>query len=246
MVTGENGILTRSQSAVEKNRAAAIQEEIELAITENEMRKYDEGTALTKDQIISNLATSGKLTDEEVATLETSDTITIGGVEIDFSTIDSSETETTLTFTIGDSSYQFEEGMNWAQWVSSSYNTAGYRIDGDTTGKGVVVRSDSTDEVKYIPMKTAFNGGSITFDKLYATGVINSGENYTISNVTLPTYWYLSSEGEYTSASGESDLVTALSNGVQIIHCPDGTYSSSSDYSIAHSENRNHAGGSNN
>lgn len=33
-----------------------------------------------------------------------------------------------ISFTVGDNSYQAEEGMTWAEWVESSYNTAGFYI----------------------------------------------------------------------------------------------------------------------
>lgn len=35
---------------------------------------------------------------------------------------------TLITFTIAGTSYQAEEGMTWAEWIASSYNTAGYII----------------------------------------------------------------------------------------------------------------------
>ncbi len=35
-----------------------------------------------------------------------------------------------IAFKIGGGSYQAEEGMNWAEWVESSYNTDGYVING--------------------------------------------------------------------------------------------------------------------
>ena len=36
----------------------------------------------------------------------------------------------TISFTIAGTSYQAEEGMTWAEWVSSSYNTDGYTYNG--------------------------------------------------------------------------------------------------------------------
>lgn len=41
-----------------------------------------------------------------------------------------SATPTLISFTIGGTSYQAEEGMTWAEWVNSSYNTGGYYVDG--------------------------------------------------------------------------------------------------------------------
>lgn len=37
-----------------------------------------------------------------------------------------------IAFKIGGGSYQAEEGMNWAEWVGSSYNTDGYVIEGSS------------------------------------------------------------------------------------------------------------------
>lgn len=36
----------------------------------------------------------------------------------------------TISFTIAGTSYQAEEGMTWAEWVASSYNTDGYTYNG--------------------------------------------------------------------------------------------------------------------
>lgn len=35
---------------------------------------------------------------------------------------------TLISFNIGPTSYQAEDGMTWAQWVASSYNTRGYGV----------------------------------------------------------------------------------------------------------------------
>jgi hypothetical protein len=34
-----------------------------------------------------------------------------------------------ITFTIGNATYQAEEGMTWGEWVNTEYNTAGYFIN---------------------------------------------------------------------------------------------------------------------
>lgn len=34
-----------------------------------------------------------------------------------------------ISFTVDSTSYQAEEGMTWAEWVSSEYNTGGFYID---------------------------------------------------------------------------------------------------------------------
>ena len=59
---------------------------------------------------------------------------------------------TLISFTIAGTSYQAEEGMTWAQWVNSSYNTAtpkyyindyGYVVRGSGGGGGARVTTDS-------------------------------------------------------------------------------------------------------
>jgi hypothetical protein len=36
-----------------------------------------------------------------------------------------------ITFEIGSTDYQAEEGMTWLQWVDSEYNTDGYYFNSD-------------------------------------------------------------------------------------------------------------------
>ena len=40
------------------------------------------------------------------------------------------EKVTLISFTIGGATYQAEEGMAWAEWCDSKYNTAGYYVSG--------------------------------------------------------------------------------------------------------------------
>ena len=35
-----------------------------------------------------------------------------------------------ISFTIGETTYQAEEGMTWGEWAESEYNTIGFEIDG--------------------------------------------------------------------------------------------------------------------
>ena len=42
----------------------------------------------------------------------------------------SASTPTLISFTIGGTKYQAEEGMEWASWVGSAYNTHGYFMEG--------------------------------------------------------------------------------------------------------------------
>ena len=59
---------------------------------------------------------------------------------------------TLISFTIGGKSYQAEEGMTWAEWVNSSYNTGGYYIGeygvySSSGGSRVALEQDSIDLV---------------------------------------------------------------------------------------------------
>ena len=85
MLTGQNGILKRAQEANESTRGGDVQETVSLEAQNNEQAKYLGGTKKTKSEVIEELYTKGKLTNEEVAVLENSDSITIGGITIDFS-----------------------------------------------------------------------------------------------------------------------------------------------------------------
>ena len=61
--------------------------------------------------------------------------------QIDLSKIEWTKSATLISFKIGSKSYQAEEGMTWAEWVESSYNTDGYYIDGGSldTPEGYIV-----------------------------------------------------------------------------------------------------------
>lgn len=52
--------------------------------------------------------------------------VEFGGVSLDYSTVDSSVT--LISFAFQGTTYQAEEGMTWAEWVNSEYNTAGIYV----------------------------------------------------------------------------------------------------------------------
>ena len=81
LIGGQDGIISKAQEAKEKSRASQIKEAVELASITNAV----EENKVTKASIIAELQAKGQLTEEEVAALEDSDTITIGDIEIDFS-----------------------------------------------------------------------------------------------------------------------------------------------------------------
>lgn len=69
-----------------------------------------------------------------------------------------------ISFTIDGASYQAEEGMTWAEWVASSYNTGDF-----------IISNDSPTDVNYYLIKTSSDGF------LQATDAIISGEAYFVS-----------------------------------------------------------------
>lgn len=67
-----------------------------MAINENTMVDYRSGNKKSKQDVIDKLVEKGKLTEQEVETLKTSNIIIIGDIEIDFSKLDVSEGAKTL------------------------------------------------------------------------------------------------------------------------------------------------------
>ena len=59
-----------------------------------------------------------------------------------------------ISFTIAGTSYQAEEGMTWAEWVASSYNSAGYQIVYNETQSGIADASGT--KVVYDPENRIF------------------------------------------------------------------------------------------
>ena len=95
MLTGENGIVTQAQRAKEDSRGGEVKERVEMAANENRTIDYTNGNAedkITKQEMIEELSGEGKLTEEEVETLKTTNLITIGNIEIDFGILEGSGT----------------------------------------------------------------------------------------------------------------------------------------------------------
>jgi len=131
-----------------------------------------------------------------------------------------------LAFKIEGKTYKVEKDMTWAQWIESEYNTDKYRIEGNLTN-GVVLKNDSIDTIKYCPKTTQI---------ALAKDTITVGQDYTLSTIKLPVYWYLSEAGEYVGVTSENDLVTALDSGkVQLVHCELNVYETVAQYRIPHS-----------
>ena len=133
-------------------------------------------------------------------------------------------------FKIEGKAYKVEKDMTWAQWIESEYNTDKYRIEGNSTN-GVVLKNDSIDTIKYCPKTTQI---------ALAKDTIIIGQDYTLSTIKLPVYWYLSEAGEYVSVTDESELETALNNKAQLAHCPDETSSDASKWNYERIHDKMH------
>ena len=94
MLSGDNSILSSATRAKDATRGGEVQETVNLVAINNEGVNYIEGTKKTRADVINELHTAGKLTDEEVEILEESNIITIGGITIDFSVLGSTGNNT--------------------------------------------------------------------------------------------------------------------------------------------------------
>ncbi|MBP3831035.1 MAG: hypothetical protein ILA02_01455 [Clostridia bacterium] len=125
MLTGDNGILNRAVQAKEATRGGEVQERVRLEVAYNTSSDYLGGAKKYKEQVVSELHTEKKLTDEEVEELEENDVITIGGITIDFSVLGSAGSKTlgeeykdnwigkTINYTSANNSSEIEEAGGW-------------------------------------------------------------------------------------------------------------------------------------
>lgn len=100
MISGNDGIASRATGAKEKTRAADMQEQINLAVSDNKMTEYADGTIKTKEDLVEKFVSEGKLTEEEASILDTQDTIEIGGTTVDFTALKK------VTRVVGDGNYE--------------------------------------------------------------------------------------------------------------------------------------------
>lgn len=139
MLTGQNGILKRAQEANESTRGGDVQETVSLEAQNNEQAKYLGGTQKTRSEVIEELHTKGKLTNEEVAALENSDSITIGGITIDFSILG-------------------KKGKTLVQaFLDNEIKVGDYIINYNTT------LNNANAEAKLTTEETGFDGGTQTY-----------------------------------------------------------------------------------
>lgn len=82
---GDNNILKKTQSAKMETRAAAVEEEVNIWKSMNQVENYsNNATTQTRTQLVANLVARGLLTNEEKKAIEENDSITIAGRTIEF------------------------------------------------------------------------------------------------------------------------------------------------------------------
>lgn len=106
-----HGILSKAEHSLHTQRAAYIQEQINLTLNENKIKEYSTGECTNKKNLIDRLVIEEILKPEEAAILNEKDTIEIDGIIVDFSVLNSTilispnnlfiETKEDGTFEIG-------------------------------------------------------------------------------------------------------------------------------------------------
>ena len=154
LIGGQDGIIAKAQEAKEKTRASQIKEAVDLAEITNEV----EETKKSKENLIAELQEKGQLTEEEVAALEDSDTITIGDIEIDFSKLKMPQT---LASQITSANYG--DKVNYSVIVNGV--TLGNGTNGELDWWKIFYKDEATNEVimiynDYFPNSTGIAAGA--------------------------------------------------------------------------------------
>ena len=197
MLTGENGIIKRAQDAKENTRGGEVKERVDMAAIENEIKGTDSKT--TKADMISELEEEGKLTEEEVEELQTTDIITIGDIEIDFGVLEGDDEtgggdieigengkryDEDTTVTIGDEEVSIPGGATISE-IPGEYEDVDegiviYIIPKDETpdwgadedGDGILDVQENYDQFVWVPVPNAVLDLSSEFDTLDEDGII--------------------------------------------------------------------------
>ena len=173
MLSGDNGILNRAVQAKDATRGGEVQETVTLEAANNAGAEYLGGTKKTRAQVISELHANGKLTDAEVAILEESNTITIGGITIDFSVLGNISGNLKL----GD---VYTDNMIGQELSYTANSSSGY------TGKWIVFGKDTSGNILItteLPIDNAFTlkGGAESWLKYESDTDTTYGLNYACS-----------------------------------------------------------------
>lgn len=129
MLSGQNGILTNANQAKENTRVGTVQERISLAIAENAaVDSLNMGTKKTKESIIAELQNEGLLNSNEVAALQTSDTIKIGDKTIDFTQLNEEPLEIGDTVIATGLATFKDSSNNDIKWIYFGTDSDGKRL----------------------------------------------------------------------------------------------------------------------
>ena len=184
MLSGDNGILTRATEAKEKTERDEIVENAKLDIlTKLTEKKGENLTASELEEILisPNYNTQGTLSDEENI-LERTLTSKDGKYTILVSEIYSGEFESTnqddiklIHFTVDITEYTAEEGMQWGEWIESSYNTDGFKAIEE--GFGTKITNGHSRDVFYSGDGFFYNGNFVLDGD-----IIIDGESYILGD----------------------------------------------------------------
>ena len=104
MIVGDNGILTRTDSAAENTRGGKVEEAKVLWQNEKKLAKYDEDPNIkveTQDELLERLVKEGSLTEKEKKEIEEKGQVTIGNKTIVFEKDNSNNNLYTVIYTDG-------------------------------------------------------------------------------------------------------------------------------------------------
>ena len=136
----KTGLLTKESNAKDNTRGATVEEEVNLAATENKLKKHTGGTMATKEDVATKLNDEGKLTDEEFDKLTGQN----GETEVDIITIgEKTHTVVKLGDTTGDGNLTPLDYVKIKNNIMKTTKLEGcYKLAGDTTGDGDITPLD--------------------------------------------------------------------------------------------------------
>lgn len=175
-------------SSIEANKTAILRCAEKITNTDIVIKATDAKASVSYDgNVIASLA------DGQTATLKCANKLMKSDISI--------VTESVIvisTMTIGGTTYEFESGMTWSEWVASSYNTDGYKVV-----DGVVTTADGTKEVYESVIGTIYSDYGIEDNGLIYT-LKAAKFNFTIDGKSY-TATYGMSWGEWCESAYNTD-----------------------------------------
>lgn len=200
MLTGNNGILKRTALAKENTRAGTVIERIALAVSENTAIKYSTGTKNTKTSVIDELQREGYLETNEVMILQTSDTVLIGDILVDFTPLNigiGDEVTATGLATFKDSS------NNDIKWIYFGKDSSGNRLV--TTKKPIEDGyAFPTGALEWLSYEDNINSACAT---LYANngGTVGTARSITLEDINRMVGFTEPTFNKYTFIGGDTN-----------------------------------------